>query len=199
VHLEQYDVVSFSVVPTIGPLFLANFIGATAFGLVLLVPTRRGAGRVWPLLDSLVALAGIGLSVGAFAGLLVSEHTPLFGFMEHGYRLEIVLALAAEAVAAMSLSVFLACVLSRTPWLRRREPTRQRPTPPSPTPKRELTMPRLYMVTLPGLDVKSDWRVVHDRLLDDFPKVSDVLPTTTPATLRSSTKAGPTSTNGLMR
>jgi hypothetical protein len=49
--------------------------------------------------------------------------------------------------------------------------------------KRELTMPRLYMVTLPGLDVKSDWRVVHDRLLDDFPKVSDVLPTTTPATL----------------
>jgi hypothetical protein len=40
-------------VPTIGPLFLANFIGATVFGLVLLVPMRRGAGRVWMLLDSL--------------------------------------------------------------------------------------------------------------------------------------------------
>jgi hypothetical protein len=44
-------------------------------------------------------------------------------------------------------------------------------------------MPRLYMITVPGLEVKSDWRVVHDRLLDDFDKVDDVLPTTTPETL----------------
>ena len=44
-------------------------------------------------------------------------------------------------------------------------------------------MPRLYMVTVPGLQVKSDWRIVHDRLLDDFSKVNDVLPTTTPDTL----------------
>jgi hypothetical protein len=44
-------------------------------------------------------------------------------------------------------------------------------------------MPRLYMITVPGLEVKSDWRIVHDRLLDDFPKVDDVLPTTTPETL----------------
>jgi hypothetical protein len=44
-------------------------------------------------------------------------------------------------------------------------------------------MPRLYMITLPGLDVKSDWRIVHDRLLDDFPDVDDVLATTTPETL----------------
>ena len=44
-------------------------------------------------------------------------------------------------------------------------------------------MPRLYMITVPGLEVKSDWHTVHDRLLDDFPKVDDVLPTTTPETL----------------
>jgi hypothetical protein len=44
-------------------------------------------------------------------------------------------------------------------------------------------MPRLYMITVPGLEVKSDWRIVHDRLLDDFPLVDDVLPTTTPETL----------------
>jgi hypothetical protein len=44
-------------------------------------------------------------------------------------------------------------------------------------------MPRLYMITVPGLEVKSDWRIVHDRLLDDFEKVDDVLPTTTPETL----------------
>jgi hypothetical protein len=44
-------------------------------------------------------------------------------------------------------------------------------------------MARLYTITVPGLEVRSDWRVVHDRLLDEFPKVSDVLPTTTPETL----------------
>jgi hypothetical protein len=128
VHLEQYYVAFFSVVPTIGPLFLANFIGATVFGLVLLVPMPRGAGRVWLLLDSLVALAGIGLAVGAFAGLLVSEHTRLFGFMEHGYRFEIVLALAAEAVATVSLAAFLACIARWTPRLGRQKLSKTRAT-----------------------------------------------------------------------
>lgn len=42
---------------------------------------------------------------------------------------------------------------------------------------------KLYSVTLPGLDVRSDWRAVHDRLLDDFPAIEDVLPTTTAATI----------------
>ena len=42
---------------------------------------------------------------------------------------------------------------------------------------------KLYSLTLPGLDVRSDWRVVHDRLLDDFPAIDDVLATTTTATL----------------
>jgi hypothetical protein len=39
------------------------------------------------------------------------------------------------------------------------------------------------MITVAGLEVKSDWRIVHNRLLDDFPHVDDVLPTTTPETL----------------
>ena len=39
------------------------------------------------------------------------------------------------------------------------------------------------MITVPGLKVRSDWRIVHDRLLDDFSRVEDVLPTTTPETL----------------
>jgi hypothetical protein len=57
-----------------------------------------------------VALGGIGVSLGAAAALLVSEHTTLFSFMEHGYRLEIVIALVAEAAATLSLSVFVVCV-----------------------------------------------------------------------------------------
>lgn len=44
-------------------------------------------------------------------------------------------------------------------------------------------MPRLFEITVPGLSVKSDWAAVHDRLLDDFPCVTDVLATTLPATL----------------
>jgi hypothetical protein len=39
------------------------------------------------------------------------------------------------------------------------------------------------MVTVPGLDVKSDWLPVHDVLLDEFPRVTDVLATTIPETL----------------
>lgn len=42
---------------------------------------------------------------------------------------------------------------------------------------------RLYMLTVPGLEVRFDWAAVHDRLLDDFPQVTDVLATTTTSTL----------------
>jgi hypothetical protein len=44
-------------------------------------------------------------------------------------------------------------------------------------------MPQRYMLTLPGLDVKSDWSAVHDRLLDDFDEIEDVLATTMAGTL----------------
>jgi hypothetical protein len=44
-------------------------------------------------------------------------------------------------------------------------------------------MPRLFMVTVPGLNVACDWAAVHDRLLDDFAEVTDVLATTMTATL----------------
>jgi hypothetical protein len=46
-----------------------------------------------------------------------------------------------------------------------------------------MKMPQLYMLTLPGLDVKCDWRAVHDRLLDDFDEIEDVLATTMAGTL----------------
>jgi hypothetical protein len=109
VHLEQYAVAHFSVIPTIGPLFLVNFLAATILGLVLLAPVRGTFRPRRLVFDSLAALAGLGVAAGAMAGLLISEQTPLFGFIEHGYRLEIVIALAAETVAIVSLGVFLAC------------------------------------------------------------------------------------------
>jgi hypothetical protein len=44
-------------------------------------------------------------------------------------------------------------------------------------------MPKLCQITVPGLEVRTDWRLVHDRLLDEFPDVTDVLATTMPATI----------------
>jgi hypothetical protein len=60
------------------------------------------------LLHALLALGGIGLSATAFVLLFVSEHQPLFGFQDYGYRTEIVVALAAEAAAVVLLAAYLA-------------------------------------------------------------------------------------------
>jgi hypothetical protein len=107
VHFQQYHYDFYSSIPTIGPLFLANFIAATALGVFLLSPFRA-RGRRGRLLDQAAALAGVGLAASGFVALMISEHTPLFGFKEHGYRFAIVLALASEALAVALLSLFLA-------------------------------------------------------------------------------------------
>jgi hypothetical protein len=120
VHLEQYIVAHYSVIPTIGPLFLVNFIAATALGLLLLIP-MRGSSRRLLLFDSFAALSGIGIAAGALAGLLISEQTPLFGFTEFGYRLEIVIALVSEVVAILSLGVFLTVANRRTAERRQKD------------------------------------------------------------------------------
>ncbi len=118
-HYQQYRYAFYSSIPTIGPLFLANFIVATALGLVLLARTSSRLGRGGVLLDQLASIAGIGLAVTGLVALIISEHTPLFGFMEHGYRFVIVLSIASEAAAIVMLGLFLA--LSRAG---RRAPSR---------------------------------------------------------------------------
>jgi hypothetical protein len=107
-HLYEYYVDQYSTVPTIGPLFLLNGIGAVGLGLALLVPFERllPARYGQPAVNA-TALAGITLAAATLAGLIVSEHTPLFGFREYGYRTVIVLAIAAEAAAIVLLSAFL--------------------------------------------------------------------------------------------
>jgi hypothetical protein len=112
VHYQQYHYDFYSAIPTIGLLFLANFVAATALGLFLLSPVRA-PGRLGTTLDQLAALAGVGVAAGAFVGLLVSEHTPLFGFSEHGYRFAIVLVLVSEAVVMVMLALFLIGELTR--------------------------------------------------------------------------------------
>jgi hypothetical protein len=84
VHLQQYEYL-YSSIPTIGTLFLLNFVGATMIGLALIAPVERLLGRFGGAALALLALGGAGQAATAFVFLLISERTPLFGFMEPGY------------------------------------------------------------------------------------------------------------------
>jgi hypothetical protein len=120
VHYQQYRYDFYSAIPTIGPLFLLNAISGTALGLYLLAPVRSRLGRRGKLLDQLAAFSGIGVAAGGLAGLLISEHTPLFGFIEHGYRFVIILAIAADAAAIVLLTVFVLSARASNPPVGRR-------------------------------------------------------------------------------
>jgi hypothetical protein len=106
-HIEQYSVDNYSTVPTIGTLFLLNFIGAVVVTIGLTVPLRRLAHRYVDALHAMFALGGIALAVLSLAGLFVSETVGLFGFVEHGYRMAIVVAIAVECAAVVFLAAFL--------------------------------------------------------------------------------------------
>ena len=85
VHLQQYEDL-YSTIPTIGQLFLLNFIAATVLGLGLLVPFERLFRRWGALLVAALALGGIAVAAGSYVFLLIAERRPLFGFMEPGYN-----------------------------------------------------------------------------------------------------------------
>jgi hypothetical protein len=107
VHLYEFDHF-YSQIPTIGTLFFLNFLGATAIGLGLLAPIERVAGRYRDPLLVLLAAAGIALAAVAFAFLLISEQTPLFGFKEPGYDpTGIAAARGAETATALFLVAYL--------------------------------------------------------------------------------------------
>jgi Na+/H+ antiporter NhaD/arsenite permease-like protein len=106
-HIEQYSVDHYSTVPTIGTLFLLNFIAAIVIAVGLIAPLRRVTGRYTDLVRAVPAVGGIGLGVGSLAGLFVSETTGLFGFVEHAYRMAIVVAILVEVAATVLLVAFL--------------------------------------------------------------------------------------------
>jgi hypothetical protein len=107
VHAQQYYEAYFNVVPTIGTLFLLSFVGAGVVGVALLAPLRLLGRRLGDLIHALAALGAIGIALGTLVSLLISEYTPLFGFMESGYRLAIVLTLLFDGLTTAFLGVFL--------------------------------------------------------------------------------------------
>jgi hypothetical protein len=113
VHLQQYFAL-YSSIPTIGTLFVLNFVGATVIGLGLLAPVERLYDRPSGVLPALLAVGGIGLAATAFVFLLISERTPLFGFMEPGYDPAGILASrVAEAATVLFLAGFLVATIAR--------------------------------------------------------------------------------------
>jgi hypothetical protein len=113
VHAQQYYDAYFSVVPTIGTLFLLSFIGSGVVGVVLIAPVRRLGRSIGDLILVLAALGAIGIAVGSLVSLLISEYMPLFGFMESGYRLAIVLTLVFDGLATVVLGAFVVLVAPR--------------------------------------------------------------------------------------
>jgi hypothetical protein len=106
-HIEQYYVDFYRAIPTIGTLFVLNFISALVVGLALLAPLGRIPARIRERALTLLAIAGIGIGAGTLAGLLVSENGGLFGFTEVGYRSAIVLSMAFDVATIVLLGAFL--------------------------------------------------------------------------------------------
>jgi hypothetical protein len=102
VHLQQFEYL-YSAIPTIGTLFVLNFVGATIVGLGLLAPVERLLGRWGSPAVALLALGGVLLAATSFAFLLISAHTPLFGFMEPGYDPTAIMASRIAELATVGL------------------------------------------------------------------------------------------------
>jgi hypothetical protein len=118
-HIQQYYGDSYSSVPTIGTLFLLNFVSAVVVAAGLVAPLGRVAGRHADAIRAIFAVSGIGVAVGSLAGLFISESSGLFGFVEHGYRTPIALAIVAEVAATCFLVVFLVATGTGVQRLRR--------------------------------------------------------------------------------
>jgi len=102
VHLQQY-LYLYSTVPTIGTLFLLNFVSATVIGLTLLAPVERVLGRFGAAVVALLALGGAAQAATSFVFLLVAERTPLFGFQEPGYDPPAIMASRVAALLTVGL------------------------------------------------------------------------------------------------
>jgi hypothetical protein len=102
VHLQQYNEL-YSAIPTIGTLFVLNFVGATVLGIGLLVPFERLSRRWGALVVAGLAVGGIALAAVSYVFLLIAERRPLFGFMEPGYNPDAIRAAQVSEIATAGL------------------------------------------------------------------------------------------------
>ena len=102
VHLDTYFG-PYREIPTIGQLFIVNFVAASLIGVALLLPIEHLAGRWAGVAFAVTAAAGIALTAGSFVMLMISERTPLFGFQEPGYDPDAITLSRQTEVAAVVL------------------------------------------------------------------------------------------------
>jgi len=114
-HLQQYFGASYSAIPTIGTLFALNFVAAVLLAAGLIAPLERLFPRAGKPILGVLAASGIGVAMGSLIALLVSEQTPLFGFMENGYRQAIIISIVLEVATVLLLGAFLVGLLRSTP------------------------------------------------------------------------------------
>jgi hypothetical protein len=110
-HYYEYSAGQYSVLPTIGTLFLLNFISATVIGVLLLVPLQRITRRFGRGALLFATISGLGIAATSLAALLASEQTRVFGWMEPNFRTSIYVAIASEAAAALCLGLLLVLTL----------------------------------------------------------------------------------------
>ena len=117
-HIQQYYVNDYSTIPTIGVLFLLNFVAAVVVAVGLIAPIGRIAGRYADAIRAVLAVAGIGIAVLSLGALFVSESSSLFGFTENGYRMAIIVAIASEGAAVLFLVIYLVASPIASRWRR---------------------------------------------------------------------------------
>ena len=97
IHLQQFEG-PLRPVPTVGPLFVLNAIGAAALALAL--SGTRGD------LAKLCALAGIVMTLGDLVALAITRTSVLFNYSEPTLRPAVTLAAVVEVAAVAALGAF---------------------------------------------------------------------------------------------
>jgi len=98
IHLQQYEG-PLNAVPTIGPLFVLNAVGAGA--IALLLAGSRG------FVSLLASLAGLGLTLGALVSLAITRAGTLFDYSEPTLRAAVVASAVVELALVLALAAFL--------------------------------------------------------------------------------------------
>jgi hypothetical protein len=109
-HIHQYFANDYRTIPTIGRLFVLNFVSAVVVAAGLIAPIGLVTRRYANAIRAALAVAGIGIAALSLGALYISESSSLFGFTENGFREPIVVSIVSEVAAVVFLVVYLVAI-----------------------------------------------------------------------------------------